>query len=69
MVEGAPLLRAYTFTGIEGSNPFLSASPTRSRPFQHSELVDFIAQVCTALQAFELELLYILLHILLHKVR
>jgi hypothetical protein len=25
VVEGAPLLRAYTFTRIEGSNPFLSA--------------------------------------------
>ena len=26
MAEGAPLLRAYTLTRIEGSNPFLSAS-------------------------------------------
>ena len=26
MVEGAPLLRAYTLTGIEGSNPFLLAT-------------------------------------------
>ncbi|VVT08248.1 hypothetical protein HOE425_330149 [Hoeflea sp. EC-HK425] len=26
MVEGAPLLREYTRKGIEGSNPFLSAS-------------------------------------------
>ena len=26
VAEGAPLLRAYTFTRIEGSNPFLSAS-------------------------------------------
>ena len=69
MVEGAPLLRAYTFTGIEGSNPFLSASCTRSRPFQLSELVEFIAQFCTALHTLELELLHILLHILLHKVR
>ncbi len=25
MAEGAPLLREYTFTRIEGSNPFLSA--------------------------------------------
>ena len=25
MAEGAPLLRAYTLTRIEGSNPFLSA--------------------------------------------
>ena len=26
MAEGAPLLRAYTLTRIEGSNPFLSAT-------------------------------------------
>ena len=26
MVEGAPLLREYTRKGIEGSNPFLSAT-------------------------------------------
>lgn len=26
MVEGAPLLREYTGNGIEGSNPFFSAS-------------------------------------------
>ncbi len=27
MVEGAPLLREYTGNGIEGSNPFVSATP------------------------------------------
>ena len=32
MAEGAPLLRAYTLTRIEGSNPFLSA--TQSGDFQ-----------------------------------
>ena len=39
MVEGAPLLREYTGNGIEGSNPFLSATyplesvlPIRLRP-------------------------------------
>jgi hypothetical protein len=69
VVEGAPLLRAYTFTGIEGSNPFLSASSTRSCPFQRSELVDYIARSCIALHTLELDLLHKLLHILLHKVR
>ncbi len=29
MVEGAPLLREYTGDGIEGSNPFLSATYPR----------------------------------------
>ncbi len=28
MVEGAPLLREYTGNGIEGSNPFVSATNT-----------------------------------------
>ena len=39
MVEGAPLLREYTGNGIEGSNPFVSATcpnesvlPIRLRP-------------------------------------
>ena len=33
MVEGAPLLREYTGDGIEGSNPFLSATFSISRQF------------------------------------
>ena len=32
MVEGAPLLREYTGNGIEGSNPFLSATTRVSSP-------------------------------------
>ena len=32
VVEGAPLLRAYTLTRIEGSNPFLSATRVRLVP-------------------------------------
>jgi hypothetical protein len=37
--------------------------------WQTAEIVDIIAQVCTALHALELESLHILLHISLHKVR
>lgn len=36
MVEGAPLLREYTGNGIEGSNPFFSASfPHRNKTLRH----------------------------------
>jgi hypothetical protein len=69
VVERTALEMRHTRKGIEGSNPSLSASCTRSRPLQNSELFEVIAKFCTALQAFELELLHILLHILLHKVR
>jgi hypothetical protein len=34
VVEGAPLLRAYTLTGIEGSNPSLSANMDLERDFR-----------------------------------
>ena len=33
MVEGAPLLREYTGNGIEGSNPFVSATCALHRIF------------------------------------
>jgi hypothetical protein len=69
VVEGAPLLRAYTLTRIEGSNPFLSASKTTKRHSKCIECIGFIALFCTALHALELDLLHILLHISLHKVR
>ena len=43
MAEGAPLLRAYTLTGIEGSNPSVSATGNH----QLIDLINLIAQLNT----------------------
>ena len=40
MAEGAPLLRAYTLTGIEGSNPSLSAKYFLGIEKQKASLVE-----------------------------
>ena len=41
MVEGAPLLREYTGDGIEGSNPFLSASSGIPASFKTCRIIHF----------------------------
>ena len=51
MVEGAPLLREYTGNGIEGSNPFLSATFVCALPPANPKRVGFEFELCPELSA------------------